>query len=221
MGSFSGSGLACMRGERWVFTGLGFTLEAGGVLVLTGPNGSGKSSLLRIMAGLGRLAGGQLAWDGAPIAAEPEAHRARVQYVGHLDGIRPALTVAETLRFWCGLAEQPSDRLEPALGALGLLALADMPCRFLSAGQRRRLALARLAAWHAPLWLLDEPSVGLDQAALAALARLIRAHRSEGGLVVLSTHGPIELDDPITLSLADFSGRRALDPAPEEMTARA
>ncbi|HWK46781.1 MAG TPA: heme ABC exporter ATP-binding protein CcmA [Stellaceae bacterium] len=209
---FTATDLACTRGERRVFAGIGFALRAGDALVLTGPNGSGKSSLLRILAGLGRLAGGRLAWKGAPIASDLAAHRARVHYVGHLDGVRPALTVAETLSFWCGLADRPRTHLGEALDVVGLGALSDTPCRFLSSGQRRRLALARLAAWHAPLWLLDEPGTGLDDAALAALAGLIRLHRSAGGVVVLSTHGALDLDRPRFLSLAEFRDR-AMVPA--------
>ena len=206
-GIFSGLGLGASRGGKRLFSGLGFRLAPGGALVLTGPNGSGKSSLLRLMAGLGKPVAGHFGWDGVDVAEDAEAHRARLHYVGHQDGLKPALTVAETLGFWAALAGDALKDPAPALAPLGLAALAQTPCRFLSSGQRRRLALARLAAWPAPLWLLDEPAVGLDAAALDALGALIARHRASGGLVVLSTHQGIPLDQAETLSLADFPWR--------------
>jgi heme exporter protein A len=203
MAGFAGIGLAGQRGGRRLFGGLDFALPPGGALVLSGPNGSGKSSLLRLMAGFGRPAAGILAWDGADIRDDIEAHRARLHVVGHQDGIKPALTVAETLRFWTALggAEASNEVIGAALGALGLGALAATPCRLLSSGQRRRLALARLVAAERVLWLLDEPAVGLDLQALAALSGLLARHRAGGGMVVLSTHQGIDLPDAEHLSL--------------------
>jgi heme exporter protein A len=206
-GTFSGIGLGAARGGKRLFRGLGFQLAPGSALVLTGPNGSGKSSLLRLMAGFGKPVAGRFAWDGADIAQDAEAHRARLHYVGHQDGLKPALTVAETLGFWSALAGETLTDPAPALAPLGLVALARTPCRVLSSGQRRRLALSRLALRPAPHWLLDEPAVGLDAAALAALGALIARHRASGGLVVLSTHQGIPLDGAETLSLADFPWR--------------
>src|SRR5690348_16180992 len=160
---FTGSDLACWRGERLVFRGLSFALGPGGALVLVGPNGSGKSSLLRMMAGLLPPLSGTLAWDDRPVATDREAHRARLGYLGHLDAIKPGLTVREHLAWHAALGEVPheSAHLDAALSALGIAALADSPGRQLSAGQRRRVALARLALRPAALWLLDEPTVGL------------------------------------------------------------
>lgn len=212
-GIFSGSGLDAVRGEKKLFSGLEFRLPPGGALVLTGPNGSGKSSLLRLMAGFGRPVAGCFAWDQVDVAKDPDAHRARLHYVGHQDGLKPALTVIETLHFWASLAGAPLGDPAPALAPLGLAALAGTPCRFLSSGQRRRLALSRLTVRRVPLWLLDEPSVGLDSAALGALSALIRHHRSSGGSVVLSTHQGIELDAPQTLTLVDFPWRQTADPS--------
>ena len=192
-----------------VFANLDFALVAGGALILSGANGSGKSSLLRVMAGLTPPFLGKLSWDGADIAEDPALHRPRVQFVGHQDALKPVLTVAETLRFWARVRGGADDAVPAALARFHLDELADWPCRFLSAGQRRRLALARLLASPAPLWLLDEPTTGLDDASVADLTAVIAAHQAGGGIVVLATHTPIALGDPRTLSLTDFAPRRS------------
>ncbi len=204
---FAGSELTCLRGDRLVFAGLAFRLAPGGALVLLGPNGSGKSSLLRVMAGLLRPIGGSLSWDGRPVAEDPEAHPARVQYVGHLDAVKPVLTAAENLAFWAALggAADPAANAARALERLGVPHIADVPGRYLSAGQKRRLNLARLLAVPAPLWLLDEPTVALDRAAIALFEGMIAGHRAAGGMVVLSTHTDIATPDGENLHLDDFT----------------
>ncbi len=205
MSLFQGYDLTCIRGERHVFTGLGFAVQAGGALVLVGPNGSGKSSLLRLMAGLNRPASGGLSWAGVPIAGDPEAHRARVRYVGHLDCVKAVLSVSENLSFWAGQYGADPDKVRRALEAFALESLAELPGQVLSAGQRRRLALARLAASPGELWLLDEPTLGLDTAAQARLMAAIAAHRDAGGYLVAATHTPLVLPGAQTLDLAPFA----------------
>jgi len=203
---FEGHDLTCIRGERHVFTGLGFAVPAGGALILVGPNGSGKSSLLRLMAGLSRPASGVLAWAGLPIADDPEAHRGRVRYVGHLDCVKAVLSTRENLSFWAGQHGQAGpDEVRRGLEAFALESLADVPGQVLSAGQRRRLALARLVASPGELWLLDEPTVGLDTAARARLSVAIAAHRDTGGRIVAATHTHLDLAGAQTLELAPFA----------------
>ena len=209
---FTGRNLVCVRGERRVFADLDFAVDAGGALVLAGANGSGKSSLLRLMAGLSRPASGTLAWDGAATAVDPEAHRARLHYVGHLDAVKPVLTVAENLRFWAGLrpgrrAGNPGDSVGPELETFGIAHLADVPGRFLSAGQKRRLTLARVVTAPAPLWLLDEPTTALDEAATASLEAAIAGHRAGGGMVVVATHARMAVDGARVLDLSGFAVR--------------
>ncbi len=199
----SGRGLACRRGERPVFAGLDFLLPPGGALILRGANGSGKSSLLRLMAGLTPPAAGMLLWDGAPVTDDPARHRARLHFIGHADALKPVLTVEETLTFWSGMRGGGAPRA--ALVRFRLGPLAATPCRFLSAGQRRRLALARLVASPAPLWLLDEPLTGLDEEAVEDLGAAIAAHRAAGGCVALSTHAPLALAGAATLALGDYA----------------
>ncbi len=216
MSQFQGEDLTCVRGERLVFTGLGFRLEAGGALVLTGPNGSGKSSLLRIMAGLLPPAQGALIWDGQGVDEEPEAHRERLHYVGHSDPLKPMLTVAENLGFWADLRSGQRGReaaLRDALDGFGLGSLFDLPARFLSAGQRRRVNLARLLAAPAPLWLLDEPATALDAASVDALRHAVQGHRAAGGLVVASTHADLGLDQATGLDL-EAHAQPPLEPVP-------
>jgi heme exporter protein A len=191
-------GLAAFRGERLVFRDVGFSLRAGEALLLTGPNGSGKSTLLRLMAGLLRPAAGMLRWNGEDALADLPAHARRIGYVGHLDAIKPGLTAAENLAFAARLS---GGAAAEALGAVGLEHLADLPARMLSAGQRRRLALARLALARAALWLLDEPTVGLDSQSVERLGRLMDAHRAAGGLVVAATHLPLPLRESSELAL--------------------
>ena len=190
--------LAVFRGERLVFRDLSLNVPAGGALVLAGPNGSGKSTLLRLLAGLIRPAAGRLLWDGADVLSDIADHGRRVAYLGHQDAIKPGLTVTENLRF----AAAVSGRSIPAaLGAVGLGVLADLPARMLSAGQKRRLALSRLVLSTAPLWLLDEPTLGLDSASVERFGGLLARHRNAGGLVVAATHLPLPLPDAAWLRL--------------------
>ena len=207
--AFAGRAIVCRRGERRVFEGLDFTLPAGGALVLTGANGSGKSSLLRLMAGLTPPEAGVLAWDGVPIADDPAAHRARLHFIGHADALKPVLTVFETLSFWAGMrgGAAAGDAIADALDRFRLAPLAETPCRLLSQGQRRRLALARLTASPADLWLLDEPLAGLDEDAVADLTDAIAAHRESGGRIALSTHAPLALGDAAALPLGAYAAR--------------
>ncbi len=202
---FEGRDLLCVRGERRVFAELDFTVAAGGLLVLTGPNGSGKSSLLRVMAGLLRPARGALTWDGAPVADDPEAQAARLHYLGHLDAVKPVLTAAENLAFWAALHGRGAAEVRRALDAFDLTALAEVPGRMLSAGQKRRVALARLLAAPAEVWLLDEPTVGLDTASLARLNTAIVEHRGTGGRVIAATHVPLDAEGAEILDLGTFA----------------
>ena len=205
-------GLAAFRGERLVFRDLNFAVATGGALVLAGPNGSGKSTLLRLLAGLGRPAAGQVLWSGGDALADLTAHAARVTYVGHLDAIKLGLTAGENLRF---AARVGGGQVAAALEAFGLTALAELPARMLSAGQKRRLALARLALSSAPLWLLDEPTLGLDVASVERFGSVLAAHRARGGMVVTATHLPLPLPDAAELRLA---GGLAESPSPAGAT---
>lgn len=197
--------LACRRGERLVFARLSLTLPPGDALVLTGANGSGKSSLLRLLATLLMPVTGRLLWNGAPVRDDLSAYRARLHYVGHLEAIKPALRVRETLAFWAQTRGIGTASVDRALAVFGLAQIADWPCRWLSAGQRRRLALARLVATPAPLWLLDEPGAALDADGEARLVAAIAGHRDRGGRVVVATHQPIALSGGSELRLGDFA----------------
>ena len=161
------------------------------------------------MAGFGRPLAGALKWNGENVAADCMAHRARLNYIGHADALKPALTARENLAFCTGLSGV-EDAIDAALERLRLTALADVAGRFLSAGEKRRLALARFAAVPAPLWLLDEPTVGLDAQATAAFESLLAEHRAGGGLVVLSTHTVVALDDAETLDMTGYAIARAV-----------
>ena len=202
---FEGRDLLCVRGERRVFADLKFAISPGGLLVLTGANGSGKSSLLRIMAGLLRPASGALYWDGAPVAGDPEAQAARLHYLGHLNAVKPVLTAAENLAFWAALHGGSAAEVERGLEAFDLTALAGVPAGMLSAGQKRRVALARLLAAPAEIWLLDEPTVGLDTPSLARLGAAIAEHRATGGRVVAATHAALDAEGAETLDLGAFA----------------
>lgn len=192
------SGLACIRGGREVFSGLGFGIGAGAALLVGGPNGSGKSSLLRMVAGLLAIAGGRLTLEGGhpDRSIGEQAH-----YLGHQDALKPSLTVAENLGFWARYLGSGGGAPELALAAVGLDAIGTLPAGYLSAGQRRRLSIARLLAVPRPLWLLDEPTTALDATAQATLAELMRAHLAGGGMILAATHGPIGLDGAQELRL--------------------
>jgi heme exporter protein A len=191
--------VAVFRGERLVFRDLGFRLPSGGALILAGPNGSGKSTLLRLLAGLVRPAAGRVLWDGADAFSDIAGHARRVAYLGHQDAVKPGLTVTENLRFAAAVSSRP---VAAALAAVGLEMLADLPARMLSAGQKRRLALSRLMLSAAPLWLLDEPTLGLDTGSIERFGALLATHRANGGMVVAATHVPLPLPDAAGLRLS-------------------
>jgi len=204
-GPLEADGLGCLRGDVPVFAGVSFALEPGDALVLGGPNGSGKSSLLRVLAGLLPPAAGRVLWDSHPVDPADETHRGRVAYLGHADALKPALTARENLDFWARLHGAPAGTVEAALDRLGLSALADTPVGVFSAGQRRRLAIARVLASAATVWLLDEPAVGLDRPAVHRLMRVLDAHRAAGGIVVAATHQPLDLADAHALDMANHA----------------
>jgi heme exporter protein A len=195
-------GLACVRGGRLVFEGVSFALAPGGALLLMGPNGAGKSSLLRMLAGFLPPSAGALWWHGRPALADAAEHRARLHLIGHSNAIKGALTARENLRFAVAIAGAPISRVGGALEGFELTPLADVPAAYLSAGQQRRLALARLLAAARPLWLLDEPDAGLDAANRAHLTRAVAAHREQGGIAVIATHRDLGLEAPQVLELA-------------------
>ncbi len=196
----SATDLACRRGGRDVFAGVNFSVAAGESLAIRGRNGAGKSSLLRMVVGLIRIASGRLSLEGGDpeLTIGEQAH-----YLGHLDALKPALSVAENLQFWSAFFGADNADLDAPLRAVGLDALADLPAAYLSAGQRRRLSIARLLAVKRPLWLLDEPTSTLDTAAQERLAEIMRAHLAGGGIILAATHGALGLDDARELRLAD------------------
>jgi heme exporter protein A len=169
--------------------------------LLRGPNGSGKSSLLRMMAGFLRPAAGRLAWQGASIEVDLASHRRQLCYLGHADAVKGVLTVRENLTLAVALGRGAPDRIDQALERFDLATMAQTPARYLSAGQRRRLALARLLTGQRLLWLLDEPGVGLDAANRARLEQVIASHRAAGGMVALATHGDTTIGDALELEL--------------------
>jgi len=187
----TGDNLTCQRGGRTVFSGLNFSLSGGEAMMVTGRNGAGKSSLLRMIAGLICISAGRLDLSGgeADATLAEQAH-----YLGHQDALKPSLTVIENLRFWADFLGDAGATLEPALAAVDLTPLADLPAAYLSAGQRRRLSIARLIAAKRPLWLLDEPTSALDVPSQDRLAGLMRNHLAGGGMIMAATHGPIGLE---------------------------
>jgi len=196
----SATDLACRRGGRDVFAGVNFSVASGESLAIRGRNGAGKSSLLRMIVGLVRVASGRLSLeDGDPeLTIGEQAH-----YLGHLDALKPSLSVAENLQFWSAFFGADNAGPNEPLRAVGLDALADLPAAYLSAGQRRRLSIARLLAVKRPLWLLDEPTSTLDAAAQERLAEIMQAHLAGGGIILAATHGALGLDDARELRLAD------------------
>jgi heme exporter protein A len=192
--------LACERGGRLVFTKLNFELNAGELMELRGPNGAGKSSLLRLLAGLNTPAAGNVVLENGEMDATlaEQAH-----YIGHAEANKPALTVSENLRFWAQFLSGDKDQLR--LSTFNLDALADDQAMLLSAGQKRRLALTRLVIARRALWLLDEPTVGLDAASLVQLQNLIKKHLGEGGMVIAATHAKLGVKAARELQLGNVA----------------
>jgi heme exporter protein A len=184
----SAAGLACHRGGRDVFAGIDFSVGAGAALAVTGRNGAGKSSLLRLVAGFLRPAGGKLWLEGGDreLSIAEQAH-----YLGHQDAVKPSLSVAENLRFWATFLGGGASKVPDALEAVGLGAIADLPAAYLSAGQRRRLSIARLLTVKRPIWLLDEPASTLDAAGKDRLTGFMQSHLAAGGIIVAAIHGAL------------------------------
>jgi heme exporter protein A len=188
----AGSDVRCVRGGREVFAALDFAVDGGEALAVTGRNGAGKSSLLRLIAGLLVAAGGSIRLDGGDneLSLAEQCH-----FLGHRDGLKPSLSVKENLAFWRDfLGGESGLAIEASLDALEIAHLADLPASYLSAGQRRRLALARLIATRRPVWLLDEPTSALDANAQSLLAGLMTTHLQRGGLIVAATHDALGIE---------------------------
>ncbi|MEO4001026.1 heme ABC exporter ATP-binding protein CcmA [Mesorhizobium sp. CAU 1732] len=179
------------RGGEPVFDGVGFALGDGEALVVTGPNGSGKSTLLRIVAGLLAPAGGVIRLEDAPPEFETVASAAH--YLGHANAMKTALSVEENLSFWQDFCGEPHLSVPEALDMIGLPTVASLPYGYLSTGQKRRVSIAKLLVSYRPIWLLDEPTAGLDKASERQFADLMRAHLDDGGIILAATHLPLGL----------------------------
>lgn len=208
MTTLSGTGLTCLRGERIVFRDLSFNVAEGESLCLRGSNGSGKSTLLRLMAGLLKPMDGQIRWNRENVANDWDEYHALIHYVGHKDAIKTALSVRENLQFWADMRQIDAEKqtIDKALETFAISHLAHLPARYLSAGQSRRLNLARLTATPAPIWLLDEPTTSLDANSVDALKVAIAAHRQKGGLVIMATHDATP-NDAAVLDVSQFADK--------------
>jgi len=186
-----GRGVKCVRGGRELFSDLDFEAASGETLAVTGPNGSGKTSLLRMIAGLLTMAGGSIGLEGGEreLTLPEQAH-----YLGHRDAMKPALSVLENLAFWRDFLGGERGDASQSLVAVGLDHAAHLPAAYLSAGQRRRLSIARLLAARRPIWLLDEPTSALDAAGQSLFATLMSDHLARGGLIVAATHTPLGVE---------------------------
>ena len=186
----SSENLACVRGERLIFSGIAFDLDAGEVLVVTGANGSGKTSLLRIVCGLLEAAAGEIRWNGSSARALGDDFFAELAYLGHHNGLKDDLSATENMQVWAGVSGITVDRAaaRQALARMGLAGREDLPVRWLSQGQKRRAAIARLLVAERPLWVLDEPFAGLDRASTVTVEALLQEHLAEGGMAILTTH---------------------------------
>jgi heme exporter protein A len=192
--SLTAEKLACARGERQLFAGLSFRVLAGQALAVEGANGAGKTSLLRLIAGfLAPAAGRIVVKTGETESDDAEERGHQVGWLGHLDGLKPQMTVNEQLGFYARLHAVRDADLTDVLARVGLARQAELPCRYLSAGQRRRLALARLLVSRRPLWLLDEPFAALDTAGQVLVAQLMARHCGDGGIIIAATHEPLGL----------------------------
>ncbi len=205
--------LVIHRGDRLVIAGVSETVRAGEALILRGPNGAGKTTLIRAIAGFLRPTSGAARLEGG---AEDTPLPEQCHYIGHLNGVKANLTVAENLDFWSGYLDPAASRaeraarLDRALAIFNLAALEDIPAAYLSAGQKRRVGLARLCLAHRPVWLLDEPTVSLDAASVAILADAVARHVEAGGLVLAATHIPLGIETARTLELAPASASAAV-----------
>ena len=202
---FFGTNLTCQRGGKLVFGDLNFSVESGSILVLTGKNGSGKTSLLRIMADLTSHSNGLLSWNDGSVKQEPERHKMRLNFVGHLNAIKPFLSVRENLIFWAQTRGIKITNVHSALVKFELHHLASIPTQYLSSGQSRKLALARLLLCNTPLWLLDEPTVALDPQSIITLEKVIAVHCKNGGMAVIATNFDMNFPDSKELNLHNFT----------------
>ncbi len=187
---FAVSRLQASRDDRVLFTGLSFAMQPGDILQVAGPNGAGKTTLLNRVVGLGGFDEGEVTWQGAPVSEDPAAFRRRFSYLGHSPGLKPLLSPLENLRFLTalrGLAIRPAE-LMTALARVGLAGYEEVPVAHLSAGQKRRVGIARLFLEQSPLWVLDEPFTAIDQTGVRALEGWLVAHARQGGMVLLTTH---------------------------------
>jgi heme exporter protein A len=187
--------LGCVRGHRTLFRDVNFTIQPGAVLQLKGANGSGKTSLLRIVCGLMAPENGEVRWEGAKIRSLGEEYSRSLAYLGHQNGIKEELSSLENLRIWAGLAgfDLSREKAEQALKQVGLGGRENLPARFLSEGQRRRSALARLVACSRKLWILDEVLASLDAAAVKLVESLLEEHLSNAGMAIVATHHELNL----------------------------
>ena len=194
--------LTVRRGSREVLSRLSFRLARGQGLVLTGPNGAGKTTLIRTVSGLLRPDAGRVQLEGAEDDTNVGQH---CHLIGHQNGIKASLTVAENLRFWAWFLGEGDAAVEPALDRLNLASIEDLPAGYLSAGQKRRLGLARLLVAKRPLWLLDEPTVSLDTSSQATLADIVAGHIADGGMAIAATHIPLGIAAMRELRLGERS----------------
>jgi heme exporter protein A len=194
--SLAAHDVSCQRGGRLLFKGLSFSLSPGEALLVTGPNGAGKTSLLRMIAGLLPLHGGRFE---AGDCADPLPELCH--YVGHLNGIKSALTLSENVAFWANFLGGGTGDLETVFQDFGLGSIETLPAGLLSAGQKRKLSLMRLFAAPRPIWLLDEPSVSLDRASVTVLGKAVAEHLADGGIAVVASHTPLEVEFARELAL--------------------